>query len=406
MRSYNQEVAKVLASELQKAQKSIWVCVTWFNHRGLFETLLAKAQAGVQVILLLQEDLLNRQASFSHQSLETYGGKVYWFKGNNEKQLLHEKYCIIDEKIVVYGSFNWTYNAAHNNLESILIVGEQAHEQDLVNSFKERFGQIIQQYFAACSAEAIVSLLDWLQGELQMLQHWCSYLETYLQEIRQAYEHIQNYVQLQLGELLLRKLFLLQEIARLKAQQVPKKIYKQDYQEQKTNYEKFRQIYEQFQQSEVAEKIIEQVRQKTPEAMKALYRELAKRLHPDRYETHSIQHQKATELMAQLNEAYQQQNWKRLLEIKEMVESGLWAELQPAKTQSVEELEAQIAFWRKRQMQLQQELEQLQAQPFYEVFSEKISLEDFVKLYRTQLERDIRELEKQLQQLNEKLQQV
>lgn len=35
---------------------------------------------------------------------------------------MHRKYCVIDNHVVISGSYNWTDNAAERNDENILIV--------------------------------------------------------------------------------------------------------------------------------------------------------------------------------------------------------------------------------------------------------------------------------------------
>ena len=51
---------------------------------------------------------------------------------------MHHKVCIIDEKIVVTGSFNPTGSGDYRNDENILII----HNEEIAKRFVEEFGYV------------------------------------------------------------------------------------------------------------------------------------------------------------------------------------------------------------------------------------------------------------------------
>ena len=53
---------------------------------------------------------------------------------NFGKKIMHNKFCIIDFKKVIHGSYNWTNNAKYNN-ESITIT----ESRELAEEFAEQF---------------------------------------------------------------------------------------------------------------------------------------------------------------------------------------------------------------------------------------------------------------------------
>ena len=48
---------------------------------------------------------------------------------------MHNKYCVIDEKIVITGSFNWTAKAVSLNHENIVII----RDEYVAKQFKANF---------------------------------------------------------------------------------------------------------------------------------------------------------------------------------------------------------------------------------------------------------------------------
>lgn len=69
---------------------------------------------GVSVEIVLNDDEINRggDTSLDFTDFLQAGGVLRW---NDSKQLMHEKFCIIDDRIVITGSYNWTNKAELNS---------------------------------------------------------------------------------------------------------------------------------------------------------------------------------------------------------------------------------------------------------------------------------------------------
>lgn len=64
------------------------------------------------------------------------GGKFYFSDLNNP---MHNKFCILDKKVLINGSYNWTYFAEEKNRENILIIN---NEVEVIESFYEEFRRL------------------------------------------------------------------------------------------------------------------------------------------------------------------------------------------------------------------------------------------------------------------------
>ncbi len=60
----------------------------------------------------------------------------------NIQSHMHNKYAIIDNKILVTGSFNWTWQAVKSNQENLIIV----EKEDLVKKYKDSFEKLWVQF--------------------------------------------------------------------------------------------------------------------------------------------------------------------------------------------------------------------------------------------------------------------
>jgi phosphatidylserine/phosphatidylglycerophosphate/cardiolipin synthase-like enzyme len=121
-----------ILEQLDQAKFSIWASVAWFTDRILFEKLIEKAEQGVNVQLVINNDETNANAGFDFEShFETYRKDPI---GIGKRNMFHEKFCVIDLKKVIAGSYNWT-NSARYNRESINIIEGHATAEEYAERF-------------------------------------------------------------------------------------------------------------------------------------------------------------------------------------------------------------------------------------------------------------------------------
>ena len=137
-----ENIAERLEQELSQAAKSIYIAVAWFTNARLFDTLLTKAKQGITVQLLISNDKINQQSPIDYQQLNI-GKSVAYMIGDGEKDLMHNKFCIIDEYTVINGSYNWSYKAEKNHENIIITTGDSV----LAESFIKQFKKIRNAYF-------------------------------------------------------------------------------------------------------------------------------------------------------------------------------------------------------------------------------------------------------------------
>ena len=125
-----QNLSEIICRHLSEARQHIRIAVCWFSHKGIFDTLLARLRAGVRVELLLEYDSQNiRDDGLDFQLFIRHGGHLY---AHLEAGLMHHKFAFVDERLLLSGSFNWTYNS---NAENLLVTDDTP----MVIAFREEF---------------------------------------------------------------------------------------------------------------------------------------------------------------------------------------------------------------------------------------------------------------------------
>lgn len=165
-----EEIAKRIEQEIGKAQSSIIIAVAWFTNRNLFDVILKKAQQGCRVHLMITDDEINNNSQIDYRLLEQHQSHFYKI-GNDERALMHNKFCIIDHTIVITGSYNWSYKAEINH-ENIVI---HYKDHELAKQFIAEFDYIRSIYFPDSAKQNRLDADDSINEiikRLEVLQHF------------------------------------------------------------------------------------------------------------------------------------------------------------------------------------------------------------------------------------------
>ncbi len=124
-KAYFENIKEQIIKQLKTADTSIKVVMAWFTDYDLFEILCEKAKRGINVELILSNNSINHKSNIDYNQLTKSGGKLYFIgSGDDNDPIMHNKYCIIDNHVLITGSYNWTNKAKFNN-ENITITNER-----------------------------------------------------------------------------------------------------------------------------------------------------------------------------------------------------------------------------------------------------------------------------------------
>jgi hypothetical protein len=104
-----------IKEQLSQAKDSIKICVAWFNYDSYKLVIEQLRSKGVKVELVCNLD------RFSDVIESSCFDVFFPVKSYLRWGLMHHKFCIIDYKTIITGSYNWSKNAA-NHLENIIVM--------------------------------------------------------------------------------------------------------------------------------------------------------------------------------------------------------------------------------------------------------------------------------------------
>lgn len=107
-----------------QAEKEILVAVYAFTSDEIAWALVKAGQRGVKVQVIVDQefDATNEgsKKSFLEQQRITVR-RVSGLAKNNGAGLMHQKFAVIDRRVVLTGSYNWTVAAENSNDENLLL---------------------------------------------------------------------------------------------------------------------------------------------------------------------------------------------------------------------------------------------------------------------------------------------
>jgi len=115
-----QEITSRIQFAIEDSTDSIQVAVAWITNEILLKSLCAQALKGVKVEIIMIDDSINNSTKgFDLNLLIRSGVNLHLAPLPN---IMHNKFCIVDRKTVITGSFNWTRTAEVYNKENIVVI--------------------------------------------------------------------------------------------------------------------------------------------------------------------------------------------------------------------------------------------------------------------------------------------
>jgi phosphatidylserine/phosphatidylglycerophosphate/cardiolipin synthase-like enzyme len=116
-----------IVREIERAQKELLIAVYAFTSDDLARAVVQAKQRGVAVQVVLDREFDAANEKSKAKFLEQQKVPLRRISGTQsatpekEPGLMHQKFSVIDRKVVFTGSYNWTYSAERLNDENLLL---------------------------------------------------------------------------------------------------------------------------------------------------------------------------------------------------------------------------------------------------------------------------------------------
>ena len=136
-----------LASIIDNAKLSVDAVTFTFSSKPIADAIIRAYKRGVKVRFL--EDIDMAKSSSMAKMVYEAGVPFKWMGGRDTKGSMHNKFIILDGKLVATGSFNFTTNASINSFENVVIIDNPK----VVNAYMSKFEWFFSQATSPQSAD-------------------------------------------------------------------------------------------------------------------------------------------------------------------------------------------------------------------------------------------------------------
>ncbi|MEC7275386.1 MAG: phospholipase D-like domain-containing protein [Bdellovibrionota bacterium] len=166
-------LTRKVVDAIDEAQEVVEIATTRLKLRPIYNAIIRAAKRGVEVKILVTmgeydwerqrnkmnlphcEDEYDRECSSGVNYVSLLGGddfeghelidvRLKFFSVLTSAYLnkqMHSKYLIIDNDVVLSGSFNWSYSGEFNHIENVVKI-ERKESQDVLNGFNKDFDRL------------------------------------------------------------------------------------------------------------------------------------------------------------------------------------------------------------------------------------------------------------------------
>ncbi len=124
--------------QLNNARAQIDICVFTISDNQISEAIQAAHHRSVKVRIISDDDKSEDTGSDIEQ-LQRQGIPVHL---DSTPDHMHHKFCILDNRVLINGSFNWTRSATTRNQENIVITDNR----ELIEAFGEQFERLWEEF--------------------------------------------------------------------------------------------------------------------------------------------------------------------------------------------------------------------------------------------------------------------
>jgi phosphatidylserine/phosphatidylglycerophosphate/cardiolipin synthase-like enzyme len=131
-------VAGHIVDLINEAQESIYFMAYSFTSDDIGLAIISRSENGILVVGVMDDSQVRSNTGTEFDRFIQAGLKVY--KDGNSG-LMHNKVIIIDRKIVITGSYNFSRNAEINNDENVIVI----HNPEIAKKYIQEFEKILSE---------------------------------------------------------------------------------------------------------------------------------------------------------------------------------------------------------------------------------------------------------------------
>jgi phosphatidylserine/phosphatidylglycerophosphate/cardiolipin synthase-like enzyme len=139
--SPNGNCEKAIIKEIGDAKRYIHIAMFNFTNGRIARALVKASKVGVDIKVIVDEknalDIYSKSRFLKNKEIMVAYRKGLYNNRGDRTGLMHNKFAVIDGKVIVTGSYNWTTSAEKWNYENLLIISSVRVAESFEKEFME-----------------------------------------------------------------------------------------------------------------------------------------------------------------------------------------------------------------------------------------------------------------------------
>lgn len=178
---------------LDNAQEQVLVAMYWLTDHHVISKLIQLKQKGIDIQIIFDESTIDRDALLDN----LINNNIFPHISPKKNGLMHNKFLVIDEKIVLTGSTNFTKTVfdpsfKYYNDENTLIIYSKEIAQKYVTIFDNLMIDIPLLYIKSLSSQLPTMTPEWMKKITRILYEKNPDFETFVKKMFQDYNIIKK----------------------------------------------------------------------------------------------------------------------------------------------------------------------------------------------------------------------
>lgn len=145
-----------ILSEINNASQCIYLAMAYFTDKEIATAIIGAKNRNVIVDIILSSNIQNDNVKLM---LKEANIMVHAFETGDARGIMHHKFCLIDNKISINGSYNYSINASNNNVENIHVSDDTSIYSQFFTEF-ERLKYNIDNQIAVNTTAQISEVIN------------------------------------------------------------------------------------------------------------------------------------------------------------------------------------------------------------------------------------------------------
>lgn len=125
----------IIIKNIDNAKEFINIAMYTFTDREIAQAVIRARDRGVDIKIYLDRSQVNAKYSKSRYFVNN---AIEGIRISSNNYIMHNKFAVIDNKIVITGSYNWTASAGERNDENLLVIDDK----NIIEKYQNLFNNL------------------------------------------------------------------------------------------------------------------------------------------------------------------------------------------------------------------------------------------------------------------------